>query len=187
MQTIDHHRCPPAGGPSGATLVKTVRGILPVLLVWCAGAQAQPAAPDSVWSDEECWTLATVDQTYGQGARICLCWTTVEEADAYRIWREIMVTQGLDEDGNLVELDTPKPAWVAWGGVDRPEDQGPILCAVIASLDGDATRLGVSSVQDEESSETTGAGDPATAVRRTRWGRVKESLRGAAAPDWRRR
>ena len=187
MQTIDHHRCPRAGGPSGATLLKSVRGILPVLLLWCAGAQAQPAPPDSVWSDEECWTLATVDETDGQGARICLCWTTVEEADAYRIWREIMVTQGLDEDGNLVELDTPKPTWVAWGRVDPPEDQGPILCAVIASLDGDATRWGVSSVQDEESSETTAAGDPATAVRRLGWGRVKESLRGAAAPDWRRR
>ena len=186
MQTIDHHRCPPAGGPSGATLVKSVRGILPVLLVWCAGAQAQPAAPDSVWSDEECWTMVAEEPTDRQDF-ICLCWTTVEEADAYRIWREIMVTQGLDEDGNLVELDTPKPAWVAWGRVDRPEDQGPILCAVIASLDGDATRLGVSSVQDEESSETTVAGDPATAVRRTGWGRVKESLRGAAAPDWRRR
>ena len=187
MQTIDHHRCPPAGGPSGATLVKSVRGILPVLLVWCAGAQAQPAAPDSVWSDEECWTLATVDQTDGQGARICLCWTTVEEADAYRIWRRIPVTIGLDEDGNLVELETPRWEWVAWGGVDRPEDQGPILCAVIAALDGEPTWFGVSSVQDEEDSETTAAGDAETAVRRRSWGRVKESLRGAAAPDWRRR
>ena len=116
MQTIDHQRCPRAGGPSGATLVKTVRGILPVLLVWCAGAQAQPAPPDSVWSDEECWTLATVDATDGQGARICLCWTTVEEADAYRIWREIMVTQGLDEDGNLVELAETSLGGVGKGG-----------------------------------------------------------------------
>ena len=175
MQTIDHHRCPRAGGPPGATLVKTVRGILPVLLVWCAGAQAQPAAPDSVWSDEECWTMVAEEPTDRQDF-ICLCWTTVEEADAYRIWRRIPVTQGLDEDGNLVELETPRWEWVAWEGVDRPEDQGPILCAVIAALDEEPTWFGVSSVQDEESSEPTTAGDPATAVRRRSWGEAKGRL-----------
>ena len=167
--------------------MKTVRHILPVLMLWCAGAQAEPAPPDSVWSDEECWTLATVDATGGQGSPVCLCWTTVEDADAYQIWREITVTQGVDEAGNLVELETPRPAWVPWGRVERPEDQGPILCAVIASLDGEPTWYGVSSVQDEEDSETTAAGDAETALRRPSWGRVKESLRGAAAPGWRRR
>ena len=147
--------------------------ILPVLLLWGAGARAQPAAPDSVWSDQECWSMVAEEPTEGQDGSICLCWTTVEEADAYRIWRQIMVTSGLDEDGNLVELDTPRLAWVPWGKVDRPEDQGPVLCAVIASLDGDPTWWGVSSVQDEESSEPTTAGDTATAVRWTGWGQAQ--------------
>ncbi len=167
--------------------MKTVRGILPVVLLWGAGAQAQPAAPDSVWSDEECWSMAAEEPTDAQGDLVCLCWTTVDEADAYRIWREVMVSQGLDEAGNIVELDTPKGAWVSWGKVARPEDQGPILCARIASLDGEPTRWGVSSIQDEEDSEPTTAGDTATAVHRTGWAEVKESLRAAAARDWRRR
>ena len=161
--------------------------ILPVLLLWGAGVRAQPAAPDSVWSDDECWSLVDAEPTEGQGGFVCLCWTTVEEADSYRIWREVTVTQGLDEAGTIVELDTPKGAWVSWGKVARPEDQGPVLCAVIAALDGDPTRLGVSSIQDEVDSERTVEGDTATAVRRLGWGAVKGILRGAAGRDWRRR
>ena len=79
--------------------------------------------------------MATADATDGQDGWVCLCWTTVEEADSYEIWRELMVAVGWDDAGNLVELDTPKPVWVPWGIVTRPEDQGPVLCAVIATLD----------------------------------------------------
>ncbi len=131
--------------------------------------------------------MAAEEPTDAQGDFVCLCWTTVEEADSYRVWREVMVTQGQDEAGNIVELDTPKVAWVSWGKVARPEDQGPVLCARIASLDGEPTRWGVSSVRDEEDSEPTTAGDTETAVRRTGWGQVKELLRAAAGRDWRRR
>ncbi len=161
--------------------MKTVRSILPILLVWAAEAQAQPAPPDSVWSDEECWTMATADATDGQDGWVCLCWTTVEEADAYKVWRELMVAVGLDDAGNLVELDTPKPVWVPWGIVTRPEDQGPVLCAVIATLDDDPTRWGVSSVQDDLRSEPTTAGDAATAVRRLSWGKVKATCTSEAS------
>ena len=130
--------------------------------------------------------MVAVDRKDGQGDWVCLCWTTVDEADAYRIWREVYVITGVDEAGNLVELDSPRSVWMQWGEVTRPEDQGPILCAVIAALDGDATRLAVSSVQDEVDSERTVEGDTATAVRRLGWGAVKDPLRAAAARDWRR-
>ena len=185
MQTIDAG--PRAGRTFGGALVKTVGRILPVLLVWGAGAQAQPAAPDSVWSDEECWSMVAEEPTDDGGGFVCLCWTTVEEADAYRIWRKLHVNIVVDEAGNLVQLDTPEVVWVPWARVARPEDQGPILCTVVASLDGYPTVWGVSSVQNEEDSEPTTAGDTATAVRWTGWGQVKESLRAAAAQGWRRR
>ena len=110
-----------------------------------------------------------------------LAWTASEGANAYHIYREILVTIGVDEDGKLVELDEPRPHPVLWG---RVETEGTGLIEhVIASLDGDATWYSVSAVLilddgtelESEPVRATPLGGPiATGLQGVSWGWIKE-------------
>lgn len=70
---------------------------------------------------------------------------------AYRIWRELDVTTGLDSNGNAVVLTTPVKKWISWTTLDAvpldstaasPQD---IARAVVPVTDNMATRWAVTS------------------------------------------
>ena len=113
---------------------KSAPAILALLLSASAGT-AQPAPPDSVFAEPYTPPEAEGDQ----GGFILLTWDAVEGADGYRIYRELAVTWGLDEQGNLVELDSPETALVSWGVVDQPEES--VVRVVVATLDTDRDTL----------------------------------------------
>ena len=115
------------------------------------------------------------------GDVVTLRWPAVEGADYYQVWRDIMVTSGLDAEGNVVELEEPKHAAVPWGKVEPTEG---IVKAQIAQLDGDETRWGVSAVQvvdgEELHSEIRYVPWPeeiGTGARPTSWGDIKRRKR----------
>jgi hypothetical protein len=80
---------------------------------------------------------------------------------AYRVYREIMVSTGLDEDGNLVTLETPAEKWVSWVTLDAApvlDGEAAITQAVVPTLDGDATRWAVAAEKGTATSGATVAG-----------------------------
>lgn len=97
--------------------------------------------PDSVWVEPATWPD-------GRSGYI-VYWTAVEGADGYRIYREVSVTQGLDEDGNVVELEQPRFEWILWGFVETTE---PVEW-MAATQDGDAMVFAIATVQGDEESE----------------------------------
>ena len=103
---------------------------------------AQPMPPDSVWVEPATWPD-------GEPGHI-IYWTAVEGADGYRIFREIQVTTGLDEDGNIVELDQPKLVLVPWDFVEPAE---PVVEWMALRLDGEAAVFAIATVQGDEESE----------------------------------
>ena len=84
-----------------------------VLLLGVPDAQVQAPAPDSVW------VVAEDDEG------VDLAWTPVEGAVGYRIYREIAVSMGLDEHGNVVELDEMRWELVLWGRTEAAEIRQP--------------------------------------------------------------
>ena len=102
-------------------------------LLLCVNAvPAQPAPPDSVFAEPYTSPEAEGDQ----GGFILLTFNAVDGADGYRVYREVTVTTGLDEQGNLVELDSPETAFVPWGFVDAEAGE-PVVRVVVATLDSD--------------------------------------------------
>ena len=153
---------------------KAALSILALLLSANPGP-AQPAPPDSVFA-----APYTGAETEGdEGGFILLTWDAVEGANGYRVYREVLVTTGLDGQGNLVELDSPEYFLVSWGVVDQPE--GSVVRVVVATLDGDSSRWAVTTVQDTDDgpveSEPTyfhvQLEGMATGVQARSWGAVK--------------
>ena len=118
---------------------KVTLAILALLLSVNAGL-ALPAPPDSVVAVP----YNPPENQGDQGGFILVTFNAVEGADGYRIYREIAVTVGLDEQGNLVELDSPETAFVPWGFVEAEAGE-PVVRVVVATLDSDShTRWAVS-------------------------------------------
>ena len=154
---------------------------IPALLLSVSAGLAQPAPPETVVA-----VPFTPPEDQGdQGGFILLTWDAVDGADGYRIWREILVTTAIDDQGNLVELDNPRSALVPWGRAEQlPEES--VVRAVVAMLDGDtATRWAVTTLQqtDDGTLESEpryfhvrgeGAG---TGVQALSWGDVKQQPR----------
>ena len=82
------------------------------------------------------------------GGFVILTWTVPEgpSADSYRIWREIAVNYDVDEDGNLVELETPQMDLVPWGQVPAAPGVNPMR-AVVATLDGVESYYGITAAK----------------------------------------
>ena len=116
--------------------------ILALMLSVNAGL-AQPAPPETVVAVPYTPVDAGGDPLQGdQGGFILLSWDAVEGADGYRIWREILVTTGLD--------DTPEYVLVPWGRID-PGPGESVVRAVVAMLDGDTNTLwAVTTVQNTD-------------------------------------
>ena len=114
------------GHPKNAT-----PAILALLLSVNAGL-AQPAPPDVVVAEP-----FTPEEFEGdQGGFILVTWNAVEGADGYRVYREIGITHGLDEQGNAVELDPSGTAFVPWAFVEAEAGE-TVVRVVVAFLDSD--------------------------------------------------
>ena len=151
--------------------------MLAVLLSVNAGL-ALPVPPETVVAEP-----FTPEGDQGdQSGFVLLTWDAVEGADGYRIYREIQVSVGLDEQGNVVELDTPRYALVPWGRID-PQPGESVVRAVVAMLDGDTNTLwAVTTVQNTDDGpvesepryfhvQVEGIG---TGVRARSWGDLKQ-------------
>ena len=119
--------------------------MLAVLLSVSAGL-ALPEPPETM-------VAVPFNQPEDQGDQdgfLLLSWDAVDGADGYRIWRELLVTAGLDEEGKVIDLDTPEYALVPWGRIVSVPGQ-PVVRAVVATLDGDMnTRWAVTTVQNTD-------------------------------------
>ena len=104
---------------------------------------ALPTPPEAVVAEPY-----TPEGQGDQGGFLLLSWDAVEEADGYRIWREVLVDRVLDEAGNTVELDTPEDALVVWSVIDVEPGQ-PVVRAVVPMGDNN-TRWAVTTVQDTD-------------------------------------
>ena len=61
----------------------------------------------------------------------------VSDAVSYRIWREVEVTRGLDENGNLVTLEEPASEFIPWASVKADAiataEQGTVIISPLNS------------------------------------------------------
>ncbi|MCY3739150.1 MAG: T9SS type A sorting domain-containing protein [Gemmatimonadaceae bacterium] len=118
-----------------------------------------PDAPDQLVGEDYKGALGEGDQ----GGFVMLTFDLSDNhstIDGYRIWRDVTVTQGVDDDGNVVELPAPTIKPVAWGSVDAIPGVD-VMRVVVATLDGDATFYGVTAESSGLSSDATrtGGGD----------------------------
>ena len=161
------------GHPKDATLA-----ILALLLFANAGL-AQPVPPDSVVAEPYTGVEAEGDQ----GGFILMTWDAVEGADGYRIYREVSVNYSLDEQGDVVEVDT-QLVLVPWHTVEAME---PVVRVIVATLDSNTnTRWAVTTVRETDDGQVES--EPvyfhvqvegiATGVQARSWGTVKAAQRG---------
>ena len=78
--------------------------------------------------------------------------------DAYQISRELSVTTGLDDDGNLVALEEARMAWVPWADLST-DMNAQIQRAVVPSMDNQATNWAVAAVGTGGASGRTAAAE----------------------------
>ena len=147
--------------------------VLALLLSVNAG-MALPAPPDAV--------VAVPYQAEDQDGFILMTWDAVQGADGYRIYREVSVNYRLDEQGNVVEVDT-QFALLPWHTVEPME---PVVRVIVATLDRNTnTRWAVTTVQNTDDGPVES--EPvyfhvqvegiATGVQARSWGAVKAALR----------
>ncbi len=119
------------------------------------------------------------------GNYILLSWDAVDGADGYRMWRQMLVDRVFDEEGNLVELDTPEYVLVPWVRIDAVPGES-VATAVVAALDGDAnTRWAITTLQrtdggwleSEPRYFQVGVEGAGTGVQARTWGDVKQQPR----------
>ena len=88
-----------------------------------------------------------------------------EAVSAYQISREIDSTTGLDDEGNVIELEEPVKKWVAWTSVSFAADagdeagdaEGDMQTVIVPAIDNVATNWGVTAVTAVGESEKTTA------------------------------
>ena len=155
-----------------------VVAILALLLISVSAGLAQPAPPERVMAAP----FTPPEDQGDQGGWLLLTWDAVEGADSYRIWREIVATAAIDDQGNLVELDTPVAVLVPWGRIEQLPGES-VVRAVVAALDGDTTtRWAVTTVQLADGGTLESepryfhvqGEDVATGVQARSWGDVKQ-------------
>ncbi len=102
----------------------------------------------------------------------------------YRIWREIPVLSGLDENGNLVMLEESASAFVPWGQVQADAISNPEKGTVIISpLDSVLTDWAISATVERDGARYRSPlsyfdlpSPPPTAVESKSWGQVKRLI-----------
>ena len=116
-----------------------------------------PDAPDKLVGEDYKGALGEGDQ----GGFVMLTFDLSDNHSTldggYRIWRDVTVTQGTDDEGNVVELSEPTIKPVAWGHVDAIPGVD-VMRVVVATLDGDATFYGVTAESQGLASDATRTG-----------------------------
>ena len=100
------------------------------------------------------------DDKGDQGGFVAVAFPGVAGASRYRLFREMKVTSGMDDEGNVVILDEAVDKWVSWTVVDNipaPADNPDytIQRAVVPTLDNAPTLWAVASEAGGASSERT--------------------------------
>ena len=91
-----------------------------------------------------------------QGGFVIVSYSAVDGATRYRLYREIDVTTGLDENGDLAIIDPAVKTWVPWAAFDPADDDG-IGRNVVPTLDGVATNWAIAAERGGSSSGQTAA------------------------------
>lgn len=120
---------------------------------------------------------ATV-KPYSEEGWVSLRWILVENATAYQIWREVVVTHAEETSGAVVQLGTPEKAWIPWAQIEHvPGEQ--MASAIVATLDNVPTRWGISTIIVRDDTQYTSPiqaieASP-TLIQGVRWSDVKSS------------
>ena len=118
-----------------------------------------PAAPANI---------VVQDNPEDQGRLVVISFPNSSQHDAvshYQIFREVDSTTGLDDEGNVVELDEPVKKWMAWTSVSFAADsgdemgdaEGDMQELLVPALNNVATNWGVTAVSGAETSDMTTA------------------------------
>ena len=138
-----------------------------VTIVSGDGDGADPGAPAAV-ANVVVQDYLGADGSGDQGGMVMISFPNSSQHDAvshYQISREIDSTTGLDDEGNVVELEEPVKAWMAWTSVSFAADagdamgnaEGDMQNAIVPALDNVATNWGVTAVSGAGSSDQTTA------------------------------
>ena len=144
-----------------------VTGSVTVNIVSDDGDGPDPGAPAAV-ANVVVQDYLGADGSGDQGGIVMISFPNSSQHDAvshYQISREIDSTTGLDDEGNVVELEEPVKAWVAWTSVSFAADagdamgnaEGDMQNAIVPALDNVATNWGVTAVSGAGSSDQTTA------------------------------
>ena len=144
-----------------------VTGSVTVNIASDDGEGPDPGAPAAV-ANVVVQDYLGADGSGDQGGIVMISFPNSSQHDAvshYQISREIDSTTGLDDEGNMVELEEPVKAWVAWTSVSFAADagdamgnaEGDMQNAIVPALDNVATNWGVTAVSGAGSSDQTTA------------------------------
>ena len=92
-----------------------------------------------------------------QGGFVIVSYSAVEGATRYRLYREISVSTGLDENGDLATIDPPVDMMVPWAAFDPAADDDGIGRNVVPTLDNAATNWAIAAERGGSSSGQTAA------------------------------
>jgi hypothetical protein len=92
-----------------------------------------------------------------QGGFVIVSYSAVAGADRYRLYRQVSVTTGLDENGDLAVLDAAVPTWVSWAAFDPADGGDGVGRNVVPTLDGKSSLWGIAAERGGASSGQTAA------------------------------
>ena len=142
-------------------------GSVSVTIVSEDGPGADPGAPAAV-ANVVVQDYKGADGAGDQGGVVVVSFPNSsqhEAVSAYQISREIDSTTGVDDEGNVVELEEPVKKWVVWTSVGFGADagdnagdaEGDMQTVIVPAIDNVATNWGVTSISDGGESESTTA------------------------------
>ena len=142
-------------------------GSVSVTIVSEDGPGADPGAPAAV-ANVVVQDYKGADGEGDQGGVVVVSFPNSsqhEAVSAYQISREIDSTTGVDDEGNVVELEEPVKKWVVWTSVGFGADagdnagdaEGDMQTVIVPAIDNVATNWGVTSISDGGESESTTA------------------------------
>lgn len=142
-------------------------GSVTVTIVSEDGPGADPGAPAAV-ANVVVQDYKGADGEGDQGGVVVVSFPNSsqhEAVSAYQISRQIDSTTGVDDEGNVVELEEPVKKWVVWTSVGFGADagdnagdaEGDMQTVIVPAIDNVATNWGVTSISDGGESEKTTA------------------------------
>ena len=166
--TITVRTVTPAGGEEYITgtgddaVTAALTGSVTVTIVSDDGEGPDPGAPAAPAN------IVVEDHPNDEGRIVVITFPNSAQHDAvshYQIFREIDSTTGLDDEGNVVELEEPVKAWVPWTSVSFAADagdemgnaEGDVQKLMVPALDNLPTNWGVTAVSGAGSSDQTTA------------------------------